>query len=66
MMIVAQRVQRQIRSDAKHPRREFCARSITLSRPVNSQKDFLGQIFSRSRIPYHAVKKIHDRGSVFS
>src|SRR3984957_5171744 len=63
--IIAQRIQRQVRRDAKQPGGKFRAGRILLPRAIHAQKNFLRQVFRRRRIADHAIKKINQRRAIF-
>src|SRR5258708_25590764 len=57
-----QRVQRQIRRNAKQPRSKLRARHIICSCPVHANKNFLRQILRLLPVPHHPVQEI-DQGT---
>src|SRR5258708_23347180 len=59
---VPQRVQRQIRRNAKQPRSKLRARHIICSCPVHANKNFLRQILRLLPVPHHPVQEI-DQGT---
>src|SRR5260370_21002266 len=59
---VPQRVQRQIRRNAKQPSSKLRPRHITWSCPVHANKNFLRQILRLLPVPHHPVQEI-DQGT---
>ena len=65
VLVVSQRIQRQVGRDPEQPRGEFRGRFIRAPRTIYAQKDLLRQFLRQRVVLHHPVEKMNYRRTMF-